>query len=204
MGMSLSKRSSRPTRIRQAVMLLAWLLCRDAAFAETVAAPTTVAGWDRPLHGVSADFPDQWSATFEPADPGGVAEVQMATCRTQACARTLETCRIVVPDSVLPTDSFGTSAWLMPVTIGYGSLMKEVLDSSGEGAAITRKPTPLRWGGRFWYVTESLGGEGYKSVMVAIAEVDGRYVRVTCRTCDRSEGRFGFARDILETVAVRP
>lgn len=177
------------------VILLATLLSAPAAHAQIPS------GWDKPMHGVSAEMPPQWTSEYSPAD------TQMTTyvCHTAACeSATQEVCKLIVTNKPIGLSGYLPSGWMVSLTIGAGKIRNSVLKGSHEGATLTKDPGTEWIGDQSWYTAESLAPYGWKSLFHATAVIDQRFIRVRCQTCDRSDHRFDFARQFLASVRVKP
>jgi hypothetical protein len=170
-----------------------------AALAVPAAAESSAA-WDGPLHGVVVDLPAGWVSEY---DGEGTQSLDVV-CRTPDCERTQEICTVVVPDNRMDGFGFVPAGWMVSMTLGSEKIRDSALKSAKPGTRITREPEAVWIGDRSWYVTETLAPYGWKSLMHATSVIDGRFVRVRCRTCERDEKRFDFAHRILANIKVAP
>ena len=157
-------------------------------------------GWDKPMHGVAVVLPASWSSKYSP----GKTEMLTATCNTEACRSTQEVCTVVVTSNPISLSGYLPSSWLVSLTIGSDKIRKSVLKGSHEGAKITKQPGGEQIGDQSWYTAESLAPYGWKSLFHATAVIDKRFIRVRCRTCERSDKRFDFARKFVSSLSVKP
>ena len=171
-----------------------------AGFA-SIAQADDPASWDKPLHGVTVTLAPQWTSEYS---NGKSAKRLIARCETPACRRTQEICTLVVTDTPIPDVSPFPSAWFVAVTIGADKIRRSALEASHEGSTIEREPASEWIDGQSWYTTETLAPYGWKSLFHATAVIDQRFIRVRCRTCDRTEDRFDFARKFLASIRIIP
>ena len=151
------------------------------------------------MHGVDATVPMGWTSEYS----SGTTEKTDFTCHTEACKATQEVCSVIVTSQPMGLSGYLPSGWMVSLTIGSEKIRKSVLKSSHEGAKMTREPGTEWIGNQSWYTAESLAPYGWKSLFHATAVIDKRFIRVRCRTCDRSEKRFDFARKFLASIRVK-
>ncbi|KAB0680881.1 hypothetical protein [Aureimonas leprariae] len=90
------------------------------------------------------------------------------------------------------------------MTIGSDKIRESLLKNAKPGTEVTREPGTMWLGDRSWYVAEHLAPYGWKSLSHATTVIDGRFIRVRCRTCERDENRFDFAHKLLASIKVVP
>ncbi len=170
-----------------------------AALAALAASPALAepapAGWTGPLHGLAVAVSEGWSSRPEESP---TARSIVLTCETEACEATQETCTIVVPNAPIPGLPV-PGAWLVAFTIG-DETEADILEDAREGSEITAGPETVWIGRQSWYAAETMAPYGWKSLYQATTVIGGRFVKVRCSTCDRSDQRFDFARSLLSKV----
>lgn len=151
--------------------------------------------WSGPLHGLAVAVPEGWSSRLE---KGPTARAVVLTCETETCKSTQESCTITVPNSAIPGLPV-PGAWLVAFTIG-DEAEADILEDAREGSEITAGPETVWIGRQSWYAAETMAPDGWKSLYQATTVVGGRFVKVRCSTCDRSDQRFDFVRSLLSKV----
>lgn len=192
---------ARPIRLLEMVLCAALLraLCLQAAIADERIAIGQL--------GVSASLPEGWTAKIEQrvsvdGKPDFNAELK-ATCETERCRKSQETCRIWVYDQVISglgeADAF---AALYNTASKQYDLTRTMLMRSGQGARVAKPVSAVAFGQSRWMSMETRASGAFKSVLFARTRIQGRDIMIDCRTCEHDEPRFDAARAIIGSVVV--
>jgi hypothetical protein len=186
--------------MRLALMALSLCLCNGAAVAETVSLESL---------GVTVTLPEGWTyeltkATRVPNDPNFSNELT-ATCKTERCETTLETCKIAVYDTVMGLpEGADALAGVAPSALDQYNITRNWLKAAGDGASVAKRWGHETMGAITWLRIETLATNPYKSVLYGRTVYKDRYLIAECRTCEREESRFVTARAIMGSIAIRP
>lgn len=153
--------------------------------------------------GLHFTLPNGWRLE-DPGEDGGDATARkrvQIVCETPECKRTQETCTFVLRDRPIEgTDDAARLASLYASPLARYFRLKNVLKSTSKDAEIRQDLAIRRIGMRDWQVVETDARHNYKSGYFAETVIDGRYLGVTCKTCEAGEVRHLSARTMLESV----
>jgi hypothetical protein len=181
-----------------ALLLMAWLMAGPLTAGEVVNAG---------MHGLTVELPPGWTGQVETSPSvsagAGFNTTIMATCNTDRCATTQETCRISLHDRlVVDVSDVDAFAAIAPTALRQYELTRTSLIRSGEGARVAQALAEERIGTQPWLRIETLAAGNFKSVLFARTRLKGRDIAVDCRTCERDAPRFEAARQIIGSIRI--
>ena len=156
--------------------------------------------------GVTVTLPDGWHGevshdTRAPNDPG-FSTLLTATCETENCKKTKESCNIWVYDELIETIFDGVALAGMFATEQEKIDITRIIVEKYHVPTETIKPLEIRLVGITPWYTIEVEAPGYQSIFYGRTIYYGRYLIVDCRTCVLGDNRFDAARDILNSIAI--
>lgn len=182
--------------------------CGIAAFFLLLTAFPALGAETLPLgsQGVTVTLPDGWhgvvSHETRALDDPGFSTLLTATCDTENCKKTPESCKIWVYDERIATVFDVVALAAMFATEQEKMDITQIIVEKYHVPTETIKPLEIRLVGLTPWYTIEVEAQGYQSIFYGRTVYYGRYLIVDCRTCVLGDNRFDTARDILNSIAI--